>query len=669
MPVLFPPGDTIPNGTLLIDLMKVGRGQISSAMTVPTILEDITTLPNFSNAASYLSELDFIAVGGGGIKHTVGAKLHSHNVALVNHFGATELGALAPIFLPDSSYDWRYLRLRRDMGLKLERIEPEPSSSLVRTLTGFPFGWGKSFQLQDRLEVNPLCPDGEVAILGRNDDLIVLATGEKVLPFLIERSLEAHPMIKRAVAFGNGQFEIGVIVEPFKYTLDSKSKFVDIVWAEVIRANKLGDQHAQVAKQSIIIKPEHKNIPLTDKGSVRRKEVDTIFHLEIEAVYSRLSMSDAEDSSTVFDVVNPWRSVEELVHACLPSHVAPESMKADTDFILTGMDSLRITRLRRRIESSLRKAGLQHDIPRDIIYSYPNIAGLTAALTGWLRGSISESNPIEDMISTANRYIHTEPRVISQPSEVVVLVTGTTGNLGANLVQQLASNCRVGRVVCMVRQSSIPVGMSKQEALIERQKAALEERGVVLSAERWLKIEMLSWIPGAEFLGLGGAEFNALARRVTHVFHGAWPMDFKLSLNSLEPHIKALQDLIELVRLAYCFNPSRKCRIVLASSIAVVGRYQQKRVPEVIMQDPQATLPLGYARAKWVCEKMMESAYQHIAGISPVVLRIGQMSGATTTGFWSHKEHFPALIKCSQIVGGLPVLNGVSTLITSDTPC
>ena len=666
MPVLFPPGDTIPNASLLVDLIRNKSGWVTSAMSVPTILEDITILPNFtSDVAPCLAKLDFLVVGGGGIKHTVGTKLHNHGVSLVNHFGATELGALAPIFLPDSSYDWKYLRLRRDMNVRLERIDSEPECSSLRKLIGFPFGWDRSFELQDRLEVNPLKPETEVAILGRNDDLIVLATGEKVLPFLLEQSLETHPLIKQAVVFGNGQFEVGVLVEPFQYQSLSEPDFLEIVWQEIIKANKLMDHHAQVSSQKlIIIKPEQKQIPLTDKGSVRRKDIHAVFKLEIDTVYTQLLHNGSDESSTVFDLANPKESIRELVLACLPDHVVPESMEDDTDFIYKGMDSLRITRLRRSIEKSLRDAGQQHDVPRDIIYSYPSIAGLTGALTGWLNGSISELDPINRMLDTTNEYTYNGSQVASQSHEVVVLVTGTTGNLGANLLQQLALSPKIDRIICMARQLLVRDGDSVQDALIERQKAACKDRGIILSPEEWLKIEMLAWTPGDEYLGLGSSDFHLLARRITHVFHGAWPMDFKLTLRSLEPHIKALRDLVELGRLSHYLNPTVKVRLLLASSIAVVGRFESDGmatlVPEMIMEDPHVPLPFGYAQAKWVCEKIMQSAHQHVAGISPVVLRIGQLSGSSTTGFWSQKEHFPALIKCSQIIGGLPNLQGVS---------
>ena len=216
-------------------------------MTVPTTVEDIALLPDFeSDAAPHLAKLDFVAVGGGGLKIQVGSRLHDHGVALLNHFGATELGALAPIFLPDKDYDWKYLRLRRDLNLQLEIVESRKDQNHICKLIGYPFGWNTPFELQDSLEANPLKPRWEVKILGRNDDPIVLATGEKVLPYPLERSLESHPLIKRAVVFGNGQFEIGVLLEPFSEIIGLQDAFLDSAWQQLQKANKTVDSHARV---------------------------------------------------------------------------------------------------------------------------------------------------------------------------------------------------------------------------------------------------------------------------------------------------------------------------------------------------------------------------------------------------------------------------------------
>lgn len=80
------------------------------------------------------------------------------------------------------------------------------------------------------------------------------------------------------------------------------------------------------------------------------------------------------------------------------------------------------------------------------------------------------------------------------------------------------------------------------------------------------------------------------------------------------------------------------------------------------MEDPAATLPIGYPHAKWCCEKVVESAQHAIPHeIESMVIRFGQLSGSQTTEFWSQKEHLPALIKACQDIRAVLDLQGVSS--------
>ena len=673
MPVLFPPSATIPNSSLVVALLESGKGCITSAMTVPTIAEDATLLPNFeSHVAPLLATLDFVAVGGGGLKTRVGLKLHEHGVTLLNHFGATELGALAPIFQPDKCYDWAYLRLRNDLKLKLEVVEYKDDRAHICKLIGYPFGWDMPFELQDCLEVNPLQKRSEVKILGRNDGLIVLATGEKVIPYALERSLESHPLIKRAVVFGNGRFEVGILLEPSMGIDGRQNAFLESAWEQLQIANATVDSHARVStRNAILVKPDDKEILLTDKGSVQRKQVYAMFDAEINAVYSQLLQNSYDALAAPFDLEKPEITVRQLAQQCLPSHTKTSTWSDDDDFIAMGMDSLQATKFRRALCASLRNSGpaapANIELPRDIVYSHPSVSTLTTAITKCLDGSVSKIDATEHMAHLVDKYAYHGGRLVPTNKQNVVLLTGTTGNLGANLLYLLSCNPQVHQIVCMIRQSPWQNPLLTPADLIDRQQKALESRGMVLAADAWLKIELLPWISGQPDLGLGEVDYQRLASRVTHIFHGAWPMDFKMKLQSLEPHIRTVRDLIELGCFAHELRPLLKPRVVLASSIAVVGRYamgsNSPLVPEISIDDPRVALPIGYAEAKWVCEKIVESAFHNANGVEPTILRIGQLSGSQMTGFWSHKEHIPTLVKASQAIGAFPNLQGVSTVI------
>ena len=84
------------------------------------------------------------------------------------------------------------------------------------------------------------------------------------------------------------------------------------------------------------------------------------------------------------------------------------------------------------------------------------------------------------------------------------------------------------------------------------------------------------------------------------------------------------------------------------------------------MYDPRSPLSIGYAEAKWVCEQIMTSAFNNLQSeMQPMIVRIGQLSGSSGTGYWSHKEHIPAIVKSSIAIRHLPDLHGVSLLLTT----
>lgn len=639
---------------------------ITSLMTVPTILEEISQ----ASATQNLASLDFVAVGGGPIKPAVANDLRENGVSLLNHFGATELGALAPIFRPQKSYDWHYLRLRNDLDLQLRQVQPNNAKSGYK-LSGRPFGAKSDFELQDRLEVNPLNPTREVKLMGRKDDLLVLATGEKVSPQVMEDSLSQDCRIKRAIVFGNGHFEVGVLVEPAAANECSEADFVESIWPSILDANNKVDQHAVVStKAAVLVKPTDKDIPLSDKGFPQRKDVYSTFESEIESVYDRMDQSTFSISSPNLDDRNLRRSLREVVQSCLPNRIKPEVWEDDDDFVQLGMDSLQATRLRRVLNQSIRSSRFGSAYPEglapEFVYAHPSVTKLIAAIRDPGVTSMDSSTIPKLMRDFTAKYSFggTES---PQEKDYTILLTGATGNLGSHLLPILTEFTRVSLVISLVRIRSDGSMGNPLSAAMSAQKNALEDRGIVLSRRAWSRVKVLPWQPGEDRLGLKDQEYNQIASTVTHIFHGAWPMDFRMRLSSFENQIKAMHDIIELGRLAHRRSPARRPRVIFTSSIAVAGNCgaDQKlwgMIPEVPLHDPRkGPLAMGYAEAKWVCEQVVESAYRSLQSeVEPMIVRIGQLSGSQTSGYWSTKEHFPALVKASKAIGHLPDLQGVS---------
>lgn len=641
---------------------------MTSLMTVPIIMEEMTLLEGFPVVSKDLAGLDFVAVGGGGLKPAIAEILHKNGVKLLNHFGATELGALAPIFRPEEDYDYRFLRLRTDLGLRLkfDGGDPSPGSSEPRAckLLGYPFAWDSEFELQDALENNPLRPTAEVRILGRNDDVVVLATGEKVMPNVLEQMIETHRDIKTAVVVGQGQFEIGLMIEPaFQHSSDAE--LIDKIWPHIDSANACMDRHARVStKAAVMVKPAAKDIPRTDKGSVRRREVYEAFEAEIQSLYERLDLQTEHEPASKLDFADLKPGIRNIVQTCLPEHVRRTDFRDDDDLINLGLDSLQATRLRRLLKASLRSSQQNGyslvDLPSDLVYSNPSIARLATALVNPNTQQETAFRKEKRMVEMVGKYATYRWNTSPRKHDIAVLLTGATGNLGAHILQVLSETSIVKRVVCLSRFPSFSATPMSREYLRSRQREVLEKMGIAISETGWSKIDCLGWDAPAESLGLSQSEYAELTLNVTHIFHGAWPMNFKRSLISFEPQIKAASNIVQLGRDIHHARPHCKPRVVLASSIAVVGRYISTVVPEQIAANPDIPLPMGYAEAKWVCEKVFESAFVSLKDeIEPMIARIGQLSGSQHTGFWTTQEHIAALVNASQIIEAMPDLVGV----------
>jgi thioester reductase-like protein/acyl carrier protein len=241
----------------------------------------------------------------------------------------------------------------------------------------------------------------------------------------------------------------------------------------------------------------------------------------------------------------------------------------------------------------------------------------------------------------------------------VVLITGATGSLGSNLVHHMAELPDVTKVICLNREN-------KADAYVRQQKA-MREKGIRFPEALKPKLLVLQTNATKPMLGLPRREYEGLVNTVTHLIHNAWPMSAKRPLVGFEPQFQIMQNLINLARDAAAQRPqSFRFSFQMVSSIAVVGRYgldggdieKKIQVPEERM-DIDSVLPNGYGDAKWGCERMLdETLHQHPDRFRAMTVRLGQIAGSKTSGYWNPMEHFGFLIKSSQTLNALPDVEG-----------
>ncbi|KAI0117598.1 hypothetical protein F4776DRAFT_673079 [Hypoxylon sp. NC0597] len=238
----------------------------------------------------------------------------------------------------------------------------------------------------------------------------------------------------------------------------------------------------------------------------------------------------------------------------------------------------------------------------------------------------------------------------------VVFITGTTGSLGVHLVEQFSLRPDVDKVVCLNRRSNRPVET--------RQREAFSSRGISLPAEAQAKLWVFDTNAAKPNLGLPEPEYIWLIENVSHIVHNAWPMSGTRPIDAFEPHFHVLRILIDLAHaIASRRGPGFRVNFQFVSSIGVVGHYPlwsgKTRVPEERVQ-MKSVLNNGYSDAKFTCERILdETLHKYPENFRAMAVRLGQIAGSRTSGYWNPVEHLSFLIKSSQSLKALPAFEGV----------
>lgn len=129
-------------------------------------------------------------------------------------------------------------------------------------------------------------------------------------------------------------------------------------------------------------------------------------------------------------------------------------------------NSLSGTLLRLRLSGALKKTqhGSVSKINDNVVYTHPTINALTALVCGESESQVT----IEDLIAKYSTGLGSSlaaerPNTVTLPAEQIVLITGTTGNLGAELLLRLLEDPKVKTVYALNRKSSSALPQQRHE--------------------------------------------------------------------------------------------------------------------------------------------------------------------------------------------------------------
>lgn len=241
---------------------------------------------------------------------------------------------------------------------------------------------------------------------------------------------------------------------------------------------------------------------------------------------------------------------------------------------------------------------------------------------------------------------------INSPFRCQILLTGATGAVGAHILTQLLDRSRVKTIFCLMRGGNP----------ISRLHNAMKDRG--LSITNPTKLSVYTSDLSRSDLGLGQRDYTAMTSNITHIIHCAWPVNFQLGLDSFEPHIAGVRNLLQMSLAVPSAEPAR---FIFCSSItSAMGSPMPAQVPEAPIEDLPFSSNLGYGRSKLVAEHVIQASVE-TANANATILRIGQIVGDQNLGMWNENEMIPMIVRSGLRMGKLPNLDMECEWLPVDT--
>ncbi|KAI1409283.1 hypothetical protein F5Y13DRAFT_203712 [Hypoxylon sp. FL1857] len=640
------------------------HGKCTATATPPSILE---AMLNYPPGVDALARLKHVAYTGGPLNPIRGEALAKRLPHLFPILASTEGGIGRFVSSGDSSH-WNSFKFV-DVGQRMEEVSPGiyelvyPRTELVNRMHAFfhthPY-IGPEFRTSDLFAPVEGQKDWWV-YRGRADNWIAMSNGLKMDPTEMENIIASHPDVTGVIVAGSHRFRLCVLIELKK---EITSEPLENIWPIIEEANKKAPKFGRVPKELVLFASPDKPFLRAGKGTIQRRLTVQAYEEEINQLYERveeglLTSGITLPSSTAYEDLIPF--LTELCAQTLLDDNSGGDINIDADLLTLGLDSLTVFILLARLKASLRKFGVDEQklqlINNKLLYTAPTLRQLARDLSQILTTAGPGNEPVENGVNSATSQLlekydaevqkiakSSPVNTVERPGTEVVVLTGSTGSLGSHILSSLLSRGNVKKVFCLNRNGDI-----------KTQSASLKARGLPNLREDDERVVFLRIKPTEPKFGLSDEEYKSLTQETTTIVHNAFPVNFLLSVRAFEPQFQFFMSILRLaVDSQYSPAVLFVSSITAATPIAVDGN--PATIPEGVLDPSQAThlLQQGYARAKYICERLLAS-YASTSGRRAAVLRVGQVCGPSSgTGVWNVSEWLPSLVLSCKFLGAIP---------------
>ena len=470
---------------------------------------------------------------------------------------------------------------------------------------------------------------GMTTIIGRNDSMVKIR-GYTVYLSAIEETLRKHCDAADAAVLAENEDEVN------KRLVAYVVRGPRAAWKVDGRSGTSRDLRAQLERHlPLYMVPSHfmelETLPINQQtGKLERKALPSLRERR-PAVKQRTPLSKHATAA------ERRRVLRELWSEALD--VDTESLEDDWNFFDLGGHSLTGLGLTLGIEQQF---GIE--LRGTEIYEYPTISELGAYLEK--RGPNMESgiSLAEDSILDPEIAPGGAPRITRISEASSVLVTGTTGFLGAFLLDELVRAAgQDTRFYCLVRDRD-----SGQSESTNRVLDTLRFYGLAghSAGERIVPVAGDLTQPR---MGLDNEDYRRLAKEIGLIFHCAASVNYAYPYSAAKPH--TVGGTLEVLKFA-CTDVTKPIQFISSNGIFPGGDdfpYLENNAIDGFVDRMEG----GYNQAKWVAERLVWSAVSR--GLPVCVFRPGNIGHHSGTGTANPNDFLSLIIKACARLGCAPL--------------